>query len=134
MRRVVAARGRHACPEHGDAADRHHARTVGLILDAVDHRRAMPPITLAESLVRHVRAGVGQPALARLRDLGVEETRHQPEPLQLATARAQTGLKMPDCLVLLAAEATGEPLATFDAHLAAVGRARGVTVHDAPEA
>ena len=40
-------------------------------------------------------------------------------------SRAHTGPRMPDCCVLLAAEASGADLAPFDERLARVAAARG---------
>jgi predicted nucleic acid-binding protein len=47
----------------------------------------------------------------------------------LAGLGAATGLKLPDCCVLLAAEQVDGAVATFDDRLAAVARERGVVVH-----
>jgi len=49
-------------------------------------------------------------------------------PVRLAMLRAGTGLKMPDCCVLLAAEQTHGVLATFDDRLATVATERGLAV------
>jgi predicted nucleic acid-binding protein len=50
-------------------------------------------------------------------------------PAALAGLRAATGLKLPDCCVLLAAEQVGGGLGTFDDRLATAARERGVPVH-----
>jgi predicted nucleic acid-binding protein len=48
---------------------------------------------------------------------------------RLAEIRAHTGLKMPDCCVLLAAERlSASKLATFDARLAQVAAEHGLAV------
>jgi predicted nucleic acid-binding protein len=48
---------------------------------------------------------------------------------QLAELRAHTGLKLPDCCVLLTAERHGPAeIATFDARLARVAVERGLAV------
>ena len=49
-------------------------------------------------------------------------------PVRLAMLRAGTGLKMPDCCVLLAAEQTHGALATFDDRLATAATKRGLAV------
>jgi predicted nucleic acid-binding protein len=49
-------------------------------------------------------------------------------PEKLAAIRAATGLKMPDCCVVLAAEQDGTDLATFDDRLASVAKTRGIRV------
>ena len=49
--------------------------------------------------------------------------------LRLALLRAQTGLKLPDCCVLLAAaDASAQSIATFDDRLAKVARDSGIAV------
>ncbi|WP_367186735.1 PIN domain-containing protein [Sporichthya sp.] len=48
--------------------------------------------------------------------------------VRLAQLRAETGLRMPDCCVLLSAEATGATVATFDDRLAASAEARNLAV------
>jgi predicted nucleic acid-binding protein len=48
----------------------------------------------------------------------------------LAALRAGTGLKLPDCCVLQAAEQAHAGIATFDDRLAAAARELGVDVRD----
>ncbi len=88
----------------------------------------MPPLTMAECLVAHARAGTATIALGRLQDLGITPDGTAVDPLALAMLRSETGLKMPDCVVLLAAEQASEPLATFDERLAAAAASRRVRV------
>lgn len=97
-------------------------------MEHAEHRRSMPSVTAAESLVRHARAGAGTQALARLRQLGFQIDAGGDDPLHLAALRAETSLRMPDCLVVAAAERHHEPLATFDERLASVARGRGLEV------
>ena len=47
-------------------------------------------------------------------------------PARLATLRAITGLKLPDCCVLLAAEQAGAAVLTLDDRVAAAARERGL--------
>ncbi len=49
-------------------------------------------------------------------------------PRRLAVLRAETRLGLPDCCVILSAEETGVPVATFDGDLAATARSRGIEV------
>lgn len=51
-------------------------------------------------------------------------------PVRLASLRAETNLKLPDCCVVLAAEQTQATLATFDHRLAATAEQRGLAVLD----
>jgi predicted nucleic acid-binding protein len=48
--------------------------------------------------------------------------------VKLATLRFETNLKMPDCCVLLAAEAAGARVASFDDRLREAAKVRGLTV------
>ena len=111
-----------------EADDRHHDRAAGALLAAADEELAATTIILAEVLVgpaRHGRLEVGQ---ALLRDLGVVEL-----PLasdagsRLAALRALTGLRLPDCCVLLAAQEAGaHAIVTFDDRLAREARRLGL--------
>ena len=114
---------------HLDSADAHHDRAFALLLAAADDTFAASVLTVAEVLVGPARAGAVERATAALRRLGVVAL-----PLDaaasaaLATLRAATGLKLPDCCVLLAAEPHDAALATFDDRLAAEARQRDVRV------
>jgi toxin FitB len=88
---------------------------------------AASTITFAEVLVGATRLGRDQEQLAALDDLGVAEV-----PIlaggaaALAELRVATGLRMPDCCVLHAAEMThAAEVATFDEQLAKAARQRG---------
>lgn len=87
------------------------------------------PVNLGEALVRPAQLGQEREAEQQLLQLGVRRAAlGASHALRLARARALTGLRMPDCCALVAAEELGVPLATFDRRLADVARARGVTV------
>jgi predicted nucleic acid-binding protein len=47
-------------------------------------------------------------------------------PVRLAMLRADTGLRLPDCCVLLAAQQTGGSVLTFDDRLARVAEGLGL--------
>ena len=114
---------------HLDDADVHHPRATAMLLSAAtdDEDVAASPITLAEVLVGPARAGRLEQALAALRQLGVIGVDLPTDaPARLAELRAATGLKLPDCCVLLAATQTGAAVATFDAALASTAKHRGV--------
>lgn len=109
--------------------DAHHDSSMAVLAAAESIR--IHPVNLAESLVGSVRKNRGAQALARLRNIGVEEAgRPLDEAIRLAGLRASTGLKLSDCCVLLVAEAQGAALATFDERLARVARLRGISVVD----
>ncbi|MGH3799725.1 MAG: hypothetical protein ACRDTD_06250 [Pseudonocardiaceae bacterium] len=87
------------------------------------------PITLAEVLVGPARAGRMDQAAVALDQLRVcPVTLPQDAPLRLATLRAATTLRMPDCCVLLAADQVADAVATFDDRLADAARNHGLTV------
>lgn len=114
-----------------DAEDDHHATAEGLLTQAVveDDDLAANQLTLAEVLVVPIRDGRLHQTQAALRDL---EVRELPLPddaaTRLAHLRVSTELKMPDCCVLLAAEAAGASLASFDERLAQTAESRNLTV------
>lgn len=112
-----------------DAADGHHAAATTLMSRVVDEDLASSSITLAEVLVVPVRLGRLAQVLSILQDLDVREL---PFPVdaaqQLAELRAQTGLKMPDCCVLLSAAATGSAVASFDDRLRFAAQRQGLAV------
>jgi predicted nucleic acid-binding protein len=81
---------------------------------------------LAEVLVGPARSGQLDRASAALRQLDVIQVElDQDAPTRLAVLRAGTGLRLPDCCVLLAAEQVQGTVATFDERLAAAARERG---------
>jgi predicted nucleic acid-binding protein len=105
---------------HLDERDALHAQAVDQLLAVAEQPLACSSITLAEVLVGPARAGRLDEARAALTTLGVREVSLGPDAsARLAALRAETGLKLPDCCVLLAAEevrTTG--VLTFDDHLA----------------
>lgn len=109
-----------------DDRDVHHGEARRVLREAGTELLAMSPISIAEVLVGPTRAGRASRASRDLADLGVAET-PLGSPRRLAALRVETGLRMPDCCVLLAAEdADGADVATFDDRLASVARARGL--------
>ncbi len=90
---------------------------------------AINPLTLAQVLVGPRRAGRLDRVLRVLHALAIEEL---PFPEQTALAlselRASTGFRMPDCCVLLCAEAASATVATFDLRLAYAATQRSLRV------
>lgn len=116
---------------HFDATDCHHSRAGELLLLAADEARHLgaSPVTLAEVLVGPARAGRIDRAAAALGQLGVRPVDlPRDAAMRLATLRAATSLKLPDCCVLLAADQAAGALATFDDRLADVARSHGLTI------
>jgi predicted nucleic acid-binding protein len=105
---------------HLDERDALHAGAGEALIEAADRRLGCSTITLAEVLVgpaRHDRLGAAHAAVA---ELAIEEIPlGEDAPVRLAALRARSGLKMPDCCVLLAAQdAAAEAVLTFDDALA----------------
>lgn len=110
---------------HFGAGDPHAADALE-ILDT-EEELAIHPLTLAEVLVRP--AGQGRAAAVReqIALLGVDVLDFSADhALLLAELRASTGLRMPDCCVLLAAMTTSSSVATFDRRLADVAAQLGI--------
>lgn len=114
---------------HLDPRDAHHRHATALIREHIDRQFLIHPLNLAEVLVGGVRDGRGQEMLADLDAIGIR-TFHssEDEPLRLATLRAESGLKLPDCCAVDTALTTRSPLATFDGNLWRAGQQRHLTV------
>jgi predicted nucleic acid-binding protein len=113
---------------HLDERDASHARAVDALEATVDEALACSPITLAEILVgpaRHGRLDQAQSAIAALE---LREVPLGPDAAaRLATLRVETGLKLPDCCVLLAAtDAAATAILTFDDALARESKRLGL--------
>jgi predicted nucleic acid-binding protein len=114
---------------HLDSRDAHHDRAFALLSDVAGEGLAASPVTLAEVLVGPARVGAVARADAALRRLGVIAVPIDADaPVRLATLRASTGLKLPDCCVVHAAEQVAAKVATFDDRLAGAARTRGIQV------
>lgn len=93
----------------------------------------MGPLTVAESLVDPARAGRMAVALDLIRELEIKEIPFPEDaPSRLARLRAETGVKMPDCCVLMTAEQVTAAVATFDGRLARAARTLGLDVLPIP--
>ena len=112
-----------------ESRDSHHHRVAEVLLEHNWGELVATVITVAEVLVGPVRSGSLPRALAALDKLEVRTLVADPSAaMDLATIRAETGLKLPDCCVLQAAEKERAALATFDDRLARVALARGTRV------
>lgn len=115
-----------------DGEDEHHADAERLLVREVDEDFGANSLTLAQVFVAPARGDRLERARTALRELEVEELPFPADTaLKLAQLRVETGLKMPDCCVLLAAEPLRARVATFDnqlrkaaakRHLETVGR------------
>lgn len=114
-----------------DRDDGHHAAAEALLTRTLDDALVVSPLTLAEVLVVPVGDGRLESVLRILRDLDVETLPFPADAaVRLAQLRVSTGLKMPDCCVLLAADMGRGSLATFDERMASAARDRGIAVLD----
>ena len=115
---------------HLSDRDAFHAQAVECLLATAESRLGASTITIAEVLVTPARAGRLQRATDALDDLGLEEVSLGRDAApRLAALRAQTGLRLPDCCVLLAVGDTGaDGLITFDERLASAANRLGHTL------
>ncbi len=112
-----------------DGQDAHHAAAEELLGSTLDEELAASSLTLAEVRVAPVRDNKLDAVRAALHDLEVQELPFpQDSAVRLAGLRVSTGLKMPDCCVVLAAEHAQADVATFDDQLAHAAEDRGLTV------
>ena len=110
--------------------DAHHGDAVGVVRRAaITGELVAHPMTIAESAVGAADYGKLQEMRRAFVRLGLAAAPSDgEEPWRLAELRASTRLPLPDCCVLDVALETHGTLATFDTRLAAVARARGVTL------
>ncbi|MGH8997045.1 MAG: type II toxin-antitoxin system VapC family toxin [Acidimicrobiales bacterium] len=116
-----------------DGDDAHHRAAEALLAAAVDNEIGVNQLTLAEVLVVPARDGRLEAVLEAMRDLEVVELAFPPDAAsRLAHLRVATGLKMPDCCVLLSAEVADATVASFDDRLLEAAETRGRAVTKGP--
>jgi predicted nucleic acid-binding protein len=116
---------------HLDARDPHHKAAVELLRAHSMQRLGASQISLAETLVAPARAGRLEEAQEALEQIAVRELAFgHTAPPRLAAMRVETGLKLPDCCVLLAAQDHGDGLASFDLDLCRSARDMEIPVVD----
>lgn len=115
---------------HLDERDAHHEKASRLLAETGAAPLGAGTITLAETLVAPARAGRLDDVLAALDRLGVTELPlGDGAPAQLALLRAETGCKLPDCCVLLAARESGGAVASFDSALVDAADGLGLPIN-----
>ena len=115
---------------HLEVTDAHHQRATEVLFATAGEALGASPVTLAEVLVGPARAGQLDRAAAAIEDLQVEAVPLGADaPARLAALRAETGLRLPNCCVLYAAQTANAALATFDDRLAAAATHHNLTVH-----
>jgi predicted nucleic acid-binding protein len=112
-----------------DRDDNHHAAAERLLTRSIDDDLAVNPLTMAEVLVAPVRDNRPELVLAALDALEIQELTFPADTaVRLAQLRATTGLNMPNCCVLLAAEDSAASVASFDERLAQTAQVRNLPV------
>lgn len=114
-----------------DGRDPHHESAVELLRVHAMELLGASQISLAETLVAPARADRLEDAREALEKLSVRELAfgHDAAP-RLAGLRAETGLKLPDCCVLLTAEDHYGGVASFDQNMCQRARDLGIPVVD----
>lgn len=112
---------------HLDGNDLHHQRARDLLEASGASPLGASPISLAETLVAPARTGQLDAARNALERIGVAELALGADtPARLAQLRIDTGCKLPDCCVLLAAQDHEGTIASFDTDLLKAARALGL--------
>ncbi len=112
-----------------DSGDSHHKSAVELLRAHALELLGASQISLAETLVAPARAGRLEDAQEALDKLAVRELPFAHDASsRLAGLRAETGLKLPDCCVLLAAEDHSGGVASFDRNLCQRAQGLGIPV------
>jgi predicted nucleic acid-binding protein len=115
---------------HLNPTDAQHSRAVDRLERAAGQGPlAASVLTVAEMLVHPAAGGLGEQAYVALKamDLTVLDIPADAA-MQLASLRATTGRRMPDCCVLLAAARTGGAVLTFDEKLRGSAADLGISV------
>jgi predicted nucleic acid-binding protein len=110
-----------------DGSDRHHAKARSLLEALSSEPWGASSVTLAETLVYPARAGRMAETEAALVGLDIQELLSGGgAPGRMAEMRADMGIKMPDCCVLLAAQDNDATVASFDVGLLSAARKLGL--------
>jgi predicted nucleic acid-binding protein len=112
-----------------DPGDAHHHRAAEISREIADEETLLHPVTLAECLVAPAKLGVLEQASAALRAAFAVADTDTEAPVRWAAKRAETGLRLPDVIVLDTALHYGaRAIATFDEQLAARATDHRLTV------
>ncbi len=114
---------------HFEAADPHHAYATALLKAHLTDSFASSVVTLAEVYVGASRAGQADRLDQLLAQLAIQSLELPADAAhRLGQLRTTTGLKLPDCCVLYAAERHHAAIATFDGPLAKRATKMGLTI------
>lgn len=112
-----------------DPGDDHHSRAMATAREIADEAAVLHPVTLAECLVAPARLGMLDEAADGLRAAFEVADIDRDAPVRWAQLRAETGLRLPDAIVLdTALRQHARALATFDERLAARAAEHGIEV------
>jgi len=116
---------------HLDSTDAHHDDARRVLHSAAGQDLAASVLTVAEVTVGPARDRRGHVVDEVLDALHITRVPLRPDDAAtLADLRATTGLRMPDCCVLHAAQTVGGAVATFDQRLADAARQLDIVVVD----
>ena len=114
---------------HFEAADPHHADATALLKAHLADSFASSVVTLAEVYVGASRAGQADRLDQLLAQLAIQSLELPADAAhRLGQLRTTTGLTLPDCCVLYAAERHQAAIATFDGTLAKRATNMGLTI------
>lgn len=112
-----------------DPDDDHHLQAAAINRGIAEEDVFLHPVTLAECLVAPARLGVLQDAALRLRAAFEVPDIERDAPVRWAALQAETGLRLPDAIVLdTAVSHQARAIVTFDAKLAATASQHGFEV------
>ncbi len=112
-----------------DPSDDHHLAATAINRGIDDEEVWLHPVTLAECLVAAAHLGVLPDAVLRLRAAFEVPDVERDAPVRWAALRAETGLRLPDAVVLDTALSHGaRAIVTFDAKLAAAASKHGLDI------
>jgi predicted nucleic acid-binding protein len=110
-----------------DPGDPHHSEAAASIAAAADEVMLLHPVTLAECLLGPAKLGALDQATGALRAAFEITERDADAPVRWAKLRAETGLRLPDVIVLDTAIHHGaRAIATFNNRLVAVAADRAI--------
>ncbi|MDE0498555.1 MAG: type II toxin-antitoxin system VapC family toxin [Acidimicrobiaceae bacterium] len=115
-----------------DPSDGHHLAAAAVNRGIADEDVWLHPVTFAECLVAPARLGVLSDAVLRLRAAFEIPEVDRDAPVRWAALRTQTGLRLPDAVVLdTALSHRARAVVTFDAKLAEAATEYGLEIASA---
>ena len=113
-----------------NSKDAHHDWAITFIRDTAAEDFVISALNYAEILVNPTRHGVLSEFRKSIDSLGYEIAPISPEDaVDIAQVRSETGLRMPDAVVIHTAHAHSASLATTDSQVARIATERGITVY-----